>query len=331
MGRFVAGLFALLLPAAAAGVAGLWWFNGEFHGAGPLTEESVVLIPSGTGVGDIARRLHQAGAIDNVLFFKLGAKLYGGGRSLKAGEYSVAARVSARHVLEQLIEGRVVVRRVTVPEGLMSADVVALIEGADGLVGTIEETPGEGALLPETYHFSLGDERAEIIARMVQAMDETIAELWPDRAGELPFDTPAEALVLASVVEKETSVADERAHVAGVFINRLRRGMRLQSDPTVIYGLTVENGPLERRLARDDLDHDSPYNTYVIDGLPPAPIANPGRGSIAAVLHPMETKDLYFVADGTGGHAFAATLDAHNRNVAKWRKIRREQRKKLAD
>ena len=182
--------------------------------------------------------------------------------------------------------------------------------------------PPEGSLLPETYHFERNEDRNALIARMTAAMDATLAELWAGRADDLPLDTPEEALVLASIVEKETGIASERPHIAGVFVNRLDRGMPLQSDPTVIYALTLGEGPLDRLLTRADLKTDSPYNTYVVPGLPPGPIANPGRDAIAAVLQPLETKDLYFVADGTGGHAFAETLAQHNRNVAAWRAIR---------
>ena len=330
MGRFLAGLFALLLPLGAAALTALWWFDDRFHAPGPLAEDTDIFVPAGTGVGGIASRLSAAGAIGDPRLFKIGVLIYGGERALKAGEYRLGAHASARAVMELLIEGRVLVRRVTVREGLLSAEVVAVIEATEALDGAVEEIPGDGALLPETYHFTRGDTRAGIMARMAQAMDGALAELWPGRAENLPFDTPDQALVLASIVEKETGLAAERPHIAGVFVNRLRKGMKLQSDPTVIYGLTVENGPLGRALRRADLDHDRLYNTYRIDGLPPAPIANPGRDAIAAVLNPLATKDLYFVADGGGGHAFAETLAAHNRNVAKWRKHQRAAREKEA-
>ena len=197
-----------------------------------------------------------------------------------------------------------------------------MLAATPALAGEMAPVPAEGSLLPETYHYGRGDRRAALIARMAAAMDETLAELWQGRAEGLPFDSPPAAMVLASIVEKETGLAAERRHVAGVFVNRLRRGMRLQSDPTVIYGLTGGAGPLGRPLTRADLETDHPYNTYRIDGLPPHPIANPGREAIAAVLDPLPTGDLYFVADGSGGHVFAPTLDEHNRNVANWRRAR---------
>jgi UPF0755 protein len=229
-----------------------------------------------------------------------------------------------REAVALLTSGKTIVHRLTLPEGVMSAEAAALIAAAEPLVGEIGTIPPEGSLLPETYHFSRGDTRSDLIARMQAAQDEVLAELWPTRSDDLPFDTRREAVILASIVEKETGVAEERPLVASVFINRLRKEMRLQSDPTVVYGLTDGEGPLGRALTRADLEIATPYNTYLIDGLPPGPIANPGRASLAAVLSPAESEYLYFVADGSGGHAFAKTLTQHNRNVANWRKIRRD-------
>ena len=196
----------------------------------------------------------------------------------------------------------------------------------DGLTGTIDARPLEGALLPETYHYSWGDGRPELIARMRRNMAQVLAELWPGRQSDLPLKTPGEALILASIVEKETAIATERRRVAAVFVNRLRRGMRLQSDPTVVYGVTGGTGRLARALNRQDLAKPTLYNTYRIDGLPPTPIANPGRASIEAVLNPLTTAELYFVADGSGGHAFAKTLAEHNKNVRRWRRLRTKAR-----
>ncbi len=201
-----------------------------------------------------------------------------------------------------------------------------MVAAAEGLSGETGPVPPEGSLLPETYHYSWNDDRAALVERMQTGMEVVLAELWPERAEGLPINTPEEAVILASIVEKETGVAEERPLVASVFVNRLKRGMRLQSDPTVVYGLTNGQRPLGRTLTFRDLDRPSPYNTYTNGGLPPGPIANPGRAALEAVLHPAESRYLYFVADGTGGHAFAKTLVEHNRNVAKWRKIQRQQR-----
>ena len=210
---------------------------------------------------------------------------------------------------------------------MTAAKIVKLLTALDGLSGDIAQPPGEGELLPETYHFSYGDTRNDVVDRMAGAMTRTLRELWPARAPGLPLKNELEAVVLASMIEKETGLADERARVAAVFVNRLARGMRLQSDPTVVYALTEGKGDLGRTLTRADLKTPSPYNTYVNKGLPPAPICNPGRESLVAALHPAKTKELYFVADGSGGHLFASNLAQHNRNVARWRKIRKQQKK----
>lgn len=239
---------------------------------------------------------------------------------LKAGEYRFPAHVTLRAAMDLVAEGRTVVRRLTVPEGLTSARILKLVQEAEGLSGTVTTVPAEGSLLPETWNYSWGDDRAALLARMMRARDEVLADLWPKRAANLPLKSPAEALVLASIVEKETGLAAERPQVAAVFINRLRRNMRLQSDPTVVYGASPGNPP-ERSPTRAELDQANAWNTYRIDGLPPSPIANPGRASIAAVLNPATHDFLYFVADGSGAHAFARTLDEHNRNVARWRRL----------
>ena len=320
--RFIGDLISLILAVVAVAIAGLLWVIDRAERPGPLGQETVVQIAAGSGIGAIAESLVEAGAVEDSRLFSLSARLLAPNRTLKAGEYTLAAGASVRALIEQLAEGRTLIRKLTVAEGLTSAEVVALLAATPALAGEMAPLPAEGSLLPETYHYGLGGQRAALIARMAAAMDETLAELWRGRAVGLPFDTPQAALVLASIVEKETGVAAERRHVAGVFVNRLRRGMRLQSDPTVIYGLTGGAGPLGRPLTRADLEADHPYNTYRIDGLPPHPIANPGRAAIAAALDPLPTGDLYFVADGSGGHVFARTLDEHNRNVANWRRVR---------
>ncbi|MGF1609369.1 MAG: endolytic transglycosylase MltG [Kiloniellales bacterium] len=316
---------ALLLPTllVALGIAAHLLLK-SFEAPGPLADERVVVVPRGSGLAAIAQKLEEAGVVSNALMFRLGVRIEGAARTLKAGEYSFPAAVSMRGAMELLQSGKTVIRRITFPEGLTSVELIALLNAADGLSGAITEVPAEGALLPDTYHYSLDDPRAAILERMLVGRDEVLAALWPQRAEGLPIATPEEALVLASIVEKETGVADERPLVAGVFVNRLRKGMLLQSDPTVVYGITEGSGPLGRALTRQDLQTPSPYNTYAIKGLPPGPIANPGRAALEAVLNPVETDYLYFVADGSGGHAFARTLDEHNRNVAKWRKLQRQ-------
>lgn len=310
--------------AVVAGYAGWRYLQDSFNAPGPLTEPTTVVVPPGATLAGIAQRLEDAGVIRDPLIFELGTRLAQRARDLKAGEYRFDVAVTPAGALDILTRGDVVARRVTVPEGLTTLQILEVIKAAEGLEGEITLEPEEGSMLPETYHVTLGDSRDDVLRRLMTAMDETIAELWPTRAENLPFDTPEEAIILASIVERETSLARERPHVAGVFVNRLRKGMRLQSDPTVIYGISP-TGNIGRPLLRSDLREATPYNTYVIDALPPGPICNPGRDSIAAVLDPMETEDLFFVADGTGGHAFARTLAEHNRNVAKWRRFLREQ------
>jgi len=311
--------------AAAAG-----WAVARFEAPGPLETPATVVVPPGAGLENIARLLADKRIIRNARLFVAGVIVLGRNRPLKAGEYAIPANLSARGVMELLQSGKTVVRKLTVAEGLSTAQVLSEIAAAEGLTGPIPAAPGEGRMLPETYYFSYGDSRAEMVARMTHAMDETLAMLWAHRRANLPIKTREAALILASIVEKETARPDERPHVAAVFLNRLRKGMRLQSDPTVVYALTRGEHPLGRALTRADLETPSPYNTYVTDGLPPGPIDNPGRDSIAAVVRPADSDDLYFVADGNGGHVFARTLEAHNRNVAKWRKIR-EQREQADD
>ena len=323
MRRAILASFLLLLVVAGGLAAGGHWGDRALTAPGPATADTGLVVPRGAGASAIAVQLAAAGIVRDALVFKLGTRLFAGDRPLRAGEYLFPAGASAREVMELLIEGRTVVRKLTVAEGLSSREVLALVAGAEAMDGAVPPPPPEGALLPETYHYSWGDGRAELVARMAEAMRSTLAEQWAGRADGLPFKTPEEALILASIVEKETGVAAERPRIAGVFINRLERGMPLQSDPTVIFALTKGLQPLGRALLRADLALDDPYNTYAYPGLPPGPIANPGRAAIAAVLNPEATKALYFVADGSGGHAFAETLDEHNRNVAKWRKLQK--------
>ena len=318
-----------LLVFVALGVAGgTWqWFNTYYQANGPLVVPATVVIHKGARTIEIALLLKQAGVISNPKLFVWGIRLLAGPKPLRAGEYNFKPRMSPAQVISHLQTGKTVVRKVTIAEGLNNLEVANLLANTSGLSGPLGPLPTEGQLLPETYHFSYGHSRRGLIKRMRQAMTHLLSEAWPHRASGLPLKTPAEALVLASIVEKETGVASERPRVASVFINRLRIGMRLQSDPTVIYGITEGRKPFDRSITKSDLRSKTAYNTYVIKGLPPAPITNPGRAAILAVLNPANTKDLYFVAAGSGGHAFARTLSEHNRNVAKWRKFERVRKK----
>jgi UPF0755 protein len=328
-------LFTILLVGAVAAstvaVAGVWMFHRAFAAPGPLTEDAVLVIPRGASVRSIAALLAAEGIVGDAAVFSLGVRGFGGERPLAAGEYAFPPAVSARDAMRILQSGKVVARNLTIPEGLTAFQVLALVGAAEGLRGELPAASGigEGSLLPETYRYVYGERRDDILARMQKVMGETLDRLWRERSENSgPLASPREALILASIVERETGKADERPRIAAVFLNRLRRGMRLQSDPTVVYGMSRGAGVIGRPLTRADLAADHPYNTYIHAGLPPGPIANPGRGSLAAVLQPAKSKDLYFVADGTGGHAFARTLKAHNRNVARWRRLQRQQRNK---
>jgi UPF0755 protein len=282
------------------------------------------VVPRGAGVDEIAARLAESGVLASTYPFAIMTRLDGSGRSLKAGEYAFPARISPRGVAELLDSGKTVIRKVTIAEGLMTVQALALFRQAEGLVGDIVTVPAEGAILPATYDYTWGDDRGRIVERAVRGMSTVLADLWAKRAPGLPLATPEQAVVMASIVERETGKAEERPHVAAVFLNRLKRGMRLQADPTVAYGITGGKSVLDRPLSRADLDARTPWNTYAVDGLPPTPIANPGRASLAAVLNPAQSNDLYFVADGTGGHVFADNLADHNRNVARLRQIERD-------
>jgi len=296
-----------------------------FYAPGPSAREgqsTIVTLPSGAGVSAIAATLKSAGVIRSTDMFKAAATLTGADRKLRAGEYEVPTGTSLRSVLVLLVEGRVVRHFVTLPEGWSSAQAVAILNGQPLLTGSIETTPDEASLWPDTYEISRGETRASVIARMSRARDENLARLWAARGTATVVRTPEEAMILASIVEKETGVAAERPRVAAVFTNRLRLGMRLESDPTIEYGLT-KGVPLRRGLRRSEMDRPNPWNTYQIDGLPPTAISNPGRDAVAAVLNPPSTTDIFFVADGTGGHAFARTYDEHRANVARWRELER--------
>ncbi len=328
--RWIEGvsLIIVVFAFAVGGIAA--WFWHEFNAAGPLRDEKIVVIPKGAGTTGIAKVLTDAGVIEHPLVFKIGARLTAEGLPLHAGEFKFPASVSPRGAMRVLIEGKVVLHRMTVAEGLTVAEVYDVLAAQPDLEGPVPPKPPEGSLLPETYFFVLGDTRAQIVDRMRSEMTVQLAELWEKRDKDIPLTSPEEAVTLASLVEKETSQDDERARVAGVFYNRIKKGMALQSDPTVIFALTDGKGKLDRLLTTADLKLDNPYNSYVYAGLPKGPIANPGLAALKGVLHPAKTKELYFVADGTGGHAFAETLDQHNKNVAKWRKFLKSQADKAS-
>jgi len=319
----VAALIGLVLLVGAAGLGASAWVRAQLDARGPLDAETAVVIPRGASAAVIAERLAAAGVIASERLFLLALAL-DRGPALRAGEYAFPAGASIRQAIAILRTGRTVQRRLTIPEGLTVAQILALVDAAEGLTGAIETPPAEGTLLPETWAYSWGDTRASLIRRMAEAMDRALAEAWAARAPDLPLSSPREALILASIIERETASAEERPKVAGVFVNRLRRGMPLQSDPTVVYAVSGGAGVLDRPLTRADLETDHPVNTYRNRGLPPQPIAAPGRASLMAAVRPAETDALYFVADGTGGHTFSRTLEEHNRAVSRWREIERE-------
>lgn len=298
----------------------------QFTEEGPLPARKEIVIPKGKTLKTIAKILYDEGVINSPSIFVLGVRASGNAQKLKAGEYSFPPRASAKMVMNIMAGGQTYIRRIVVPEGLTSRQVVSLLDEAVGLVGVVSQIPKNGTLLPETYHYSYGDTKESMLVRMQNAMRRVINEEWPKRAEGLPFDTPEEAITLASIVEKETSIDRERAQVAAVFVNRLNKKMRLQSDPTVIFAVTDGRLDLKRALTYADLRVPHSHNTYVIPGLPAGPIANPGRKSIHAVLHPAQTQDIYFVADGTGGHVFAATYAEHQKNVQAWRQVNKNRR-----
>jgi len=309
--------------AAVLLIAGLGLYTKvQFDQAGTLAEDLVIPVAPGAGLTDIAELLEESGAISSRLVFRVAVTFYGNQSRLQAGEYLIPAQSSMREIMDLMIEGDTLFYAVTIPEGLTSQQIVDRLMANEILVGDIAEVPPEGTLLPETYQFSRGDTRQSVLDRMRRDHDRVVAEIWDRRAPGLPIATPEELVILASIVEKETGIADERSRVAAVFINRLNSGMRLESDPTIIYGLFGGAGaPAGHVLLQSELNRQTPYNTYQIDGLPPGPIANPGVAALEAVANPSQTNDLFFVADGTGGHVFAQTYEEHLRNVARWRQI----------
>jgi UPF0755 protein len=307
--------------------AGSVYFYGKqkIEAPGPLPEDKIVNIPSRAGMTDIADILQREGVIDNNRWAFIGSVFALKARSeLKPGEYLFSKNASLRDVIGTMVEGKVVQHAVTIPEGLTSEQIVARLSENDIFSGSVREVPREGTLLPETYKFPRSTPREQVISRMQQAQKRVVAEIWERRNLDTPIRTPDQLVTLASIIEKETGKADERSRVAAVFVNRLRQKIKLQSDPTIIYGLVGGKGTLGRPIKRSEIQQPSPYNTYVIDGLPPGPIANPGRASLEAAANPARTRDLFFVADGTGGHAFSDTYDQHQKNVAKLRTMEKQ-------
>ena len=325
-------LVVLLLLAGGLGYA----TKCAFDEPGPINHSTVVVIPQGEGAIGIAYRLQQEDVITDrrVLlagyYWDRGKAWFSGARlpNLKAGEYEIPKNASMRQVLDALLEGKAILDKVTVPEGLTSYQIIDLLKKQPDLTGDVTDIPVEGSLLPETYKFSRGTSRAEIVARMQADFKKFTGKLWEGRSKQLPFKSVDQAIILASIVEKEAR--NERDRVAGVFLNRLAKRMRLQSDPTIIYVLTGGKGTLGRGITKSEIEAKNEYNTYQVEGLPPTPICNPGRTAIEAVMNPAVTDDLYFVADGTGNHAFASNIRDHQKNVARWRQVERDAKAKAA-
>ena len=314
-------IFTLLVVISVAVGAGLFIGKQRFEAPGPLAEDKVVNIPRGLGIKDISELLVREGVIDQPWVFWGGVIVLKARGDLKFGEYQFTKHASLADVVDTIIEAKVVQHAFTVPEGLTSEQIVARLLETSTLSGQIKEIPREGTLMPETYKFTRGMAREQIIQRMSQAQKRVLVEVWAHRSPDLPIKSPEQLVTLASIVEKETGRPEERTRVAAVFINRLKNKMRLQSDPTIIYGLTGGKGGLGRPIMKSEIEQATPYNTYVIDGLPPGPIANPGRASLEAAANPARTKELYFVADGSGGHVFSDSYAEHMKNVARLRAI----------
>jgi UPF0755 protein len=314
-------IFTVLIVLSVAVGGALYVGKQRFEAAGPLPQDKVVNIPRGLGIRDIADLLQREGVIDQPWVFIGGVLVLKARGDLKHGEYQFTKGASLADVVNTIVENKVVQHTLTIPEGLTSEQIVAKLLENEALSGQIKEIPREGTLLPETYKFTRGMARAQIIQRMQAAHQRLLQEVWEHRTPDLPIKTPEQLVILASIVEKETGKADERSRVASVFINRLKNRMKLQSDPTIIYGLTGGKGSLGRPILKSEIEQPTPYNTYVIDGLPPGPIANPGRASLEAAANPARTKDLYFVADGSGGHVFSESYAEHQKNVARLRAL----------
>ena len=311
---------ALVLLALAGGILFVV-AKQRFEAPGPLEQDKIVNIPPRLGIRDIADLLVREGVIDSPWTFVTSALLAKTHDELRFGEYQFPKRASLHDVINTIIDGKVVLHQLTIPEGLTSEQVVERLLETDILSGSVREIPREGSMLPESYRYPRGSSREQVIQRLQQAQTRVVQEVWERRMPDLPLRTPQQLVILASIVEKETGRADERTRVAAVFINRLKQHMKLQSDPTITYGLVGGKGTLGRPILKSEIEQHTPYNTYVIEGLPPGPISNPGRAALEAVANPARTKELYFVADGTGGHAFSETLEQHQRNVARLRAL----------
>jgi UPF0755 protein len=321
-------LILLVLAGAAAFVAG----KGRFEAAGPLEEDKVVNIPPRLGLMEIAELLRHEGVIsENNAIFIGGVIALKARTELKFGEYRFAKNASVRDVVETMVEGKVVPHPITVAEGLTSEQIVQVLLDSDFLTGNINSIPREGSLLPGTYSENRGATREQVIQRLQAAQQRLLKDVWEHRNPDLPLKSPEQLVILASIIEKETGKPEERTRVAAVFINRLKQKMKLQSDPTIIYGLVFGKGKLDHPITKSEKEQPTPYNTYVIDGLPPGPITNPGRASLEAAANPARTKELYFVADGTGGHAFSDSYDQHQKNVGKLRTSEQEAKDSSTD
>jgi UPF0755 protein len=306
------------------------WLMMEARKPGPLAADKIVNIVREDDGGSIAEQLEHAGVIDSATWFSLLTLLDGNRSALKRGEYEFKAGISMNEIESLLAAHRVVLHKLTIPEGLTSEQIVKRLRDDDVLAGDIRETPREGSLMPDTFKFERGVTRQSLLTQMAKEQTKIVDEIWKGRAPDLPIRSPFEMVTLASIVEKETGKADERPRVAGVFINRLQKHMRLESDPTIVYGLVFGKGTLGHSITKAEVNQATPYNTYIIEGLPPGPISNPGKAALEAVANPLRGRDLYFVADGTGGHVFADSFEQHMKNVAHWRQIERDAKDRLA-
>ncbi len=324
------GFLTFVLVGALLAIGAVAWLMMEAGKPGPLATDKIVNIVREDDGGSFADQLERAGVIDSATWFSALTLLDGNRSALKRGEYQFKAGDSIRQVEAKVISGKVVLHPLTIPEGLTSEQIVQRVRDADYLAGDVKEVPREGSLLPETYDFPRGFGRQAALTRMEKAQSKVVEEIWKKRASDLPIKSAGEMVILASIVEKETGKADERPRVAGVFLNRLQKHMRLESDPTIVYGLVFGKATLGHSITKAEVNQPTPYNTYLIDGLPPGPIANPGKAALEAVANPLRGKDLYFVADGTGGHVFADSFEQHLKNVARWRQIEKDTKDRLA-